>query len=265
MEIWIIILSSLIGYLLGSISFSRIFIKILAPDQSINDIRLENGDSQEGAEVSMGYGANKASMILGTKWGITIGIFDMLKVIAPLIIFRFILFPSDPYFLYIAAFGLVGHNWPVYHRFKGGRGYSVMFGSLIVIDWLAAVLVPPLGLLLGFSLFASLSFAALIWPWLIIPWFLFSTFDINFVIYAIIINVVFLLGLIPEIKLYFKLRKEGRVKEYREKLLETSGYFRGMRRMEDFFKSLGIWRYFIGISTLIGIIAIFTILAIINI
>ena len=78
MDFIIIILSSLLGYLLGSISFSRIFLKILAPEKSINDVRVDVNDHDAGVKSVAGYGANKASMILGTKWGFTIGICDMM-------------------------------------------------------------------------------------------------------------------------------------------------------------------------------------------
>jgi glycerol-3-phosphate acyltransferase PlsY len=256
MEFLITILFSILGYLLGSISFSRIFLKILAPDKSIDEIRVEVDDYEGGFDATAGYGANKASMILGTKWGIFIGICDMMKVILPLIIVRIFIFPTETYYLYIAAFGLVGHNYPIYHRFKGGRGMSVLFGSLIIIDWLGAILVPILGLLLGFTLTGSLSFASIAWIWLMIPWFIFRTFDINFFVYAIIINIVFMVGLIPEMRLYFKLRKEGKIKEYRENIVKSSGYLRGMKKLEDFFNSLGIWRIVLGICILIATITI---------
>ena len=263
MNYLIIILSSVLGYLLGSLSFSRIFLKILAPDQSLDDIRVEVSNYEEGAKSVAGYGANKASMILGTKWGIIIGICDMLKVLIPLIIFRFFLFPNEPYYLYIAAFGLVGHNYTLYHRFKGGRGMSVMFASLLIIDWLGAVLNPILGLLLGFTLIGSLSFASLLWMWMLIPWFIFRTFNLNFIIYAIVLNIVFMVGLIPEMRLYFKLRKDGKIQEYREKLVKSSGYLRGMKKMEDFFNSLGVWRIILGISILLGTITLYIFLPII--
>ena len=263
MNYLIIILSSVLGYLLGSLSFSRIFLKILAPDQSLDDIRVEVSNYEEGAKSVAGYGANKASMILGTKWGIIIGICDMLKVLIPLIIFRFFLFPNEPYYLYIAAFGLVGHNYTLYHRFKGGRGMSVMFASLLIIDWLGAVLNPILGLLLGFTLIGSLSFASLLWMWMLIPWFIVRTFNLNFIIYAIVLNIVFMVGLIPEMRLYFKLRKDGKIQEYREKLVKSSGYLRGMKKMEDFFNSLGVWRIILGISILLGTITLYIFLPII--
>jgi glycerol-3-phosphate acyltransferase PlsY len=257
MNIIIIILSSVIGYLIGSISFSRIFLKILAPNKSLNDLKLEVGDSKEEVNVMMGSGANKASIILGTKWGVVIGILDMIKVIIPLIIFRYFLFPNDVYFLYVAAFGLIGHNYPIYHGFKGGRGHSVMLGSLIVIDWLAVIINLFLGNLLGFALLGSLVFASYLWLWMMIPWFLLSTFDINFVIYAIIINTIAILSQIPEIKLYIQLRKKGKDKEYKEKITEMTAQFRGLQKIENFFKSLGKWRIVIGVASLIATVTIY--------
>jgi hypothetical protein len=57
-------------------------------------------------------------------------------------------------------------------------------------------------------------------------------------------------------RLYFKIRKEGKIKEYRENLLKTSGYMRGMKKIEDSFNSLGIWRIVLGIGVLVATITI---------
>jgi len=265
MNILFIILSSIIGYLFGSISFSRIILKIKAPNKSMEDLQIRLEDSQDEVIVMMGAGANKASIILGTKWGIIIGILDMIKIIIPLIIFRYFIFPEEPYFLYIAAFGLIGHIWPVYHRFKGGRGHSVMLGSLIVIDWVAVVINLTLGNLLGFALFGNLVFAAYLWLWMMIPWFLLAYFDINFVLYAILVNLVVILAQIPEIKLFIQLRKQGKEKEYKEKITKMTAQFRGMQKMEDYFKSLGKWRIVISISSLIATIVVYALLVFVKI
>jgi len=264
MNLILIILSSLIGYLIGSISFSRIILKIRAPNKSMDNLQLKLDNSNDEVTVMMGAGANKASIILGARWGIVIGILDMIKVIIPLIIFRYFLFPTEPYFLYVAAFGLIGHNWPIYYRFKGGRGHSVMLGSLIVIDWLAVVVTIILGNLLGFALLGSLVFASYLWLWMMIPWFLLGYFDINFVLYAILINVIAILSQVPEIKLYIQLRKEGKDKEYKEKITEMTAQFRGLQKMEDFFKSLGRWRLVIGITILIGTVIIYIFLPLLS-
>jgi glycerol-3-phosphate acyltransferase PlsY len=259
MNLLLILFSCLIGYLIGSFSFSRAILRIKAPNKSLADLTLKLDDSKNEVSVMMGAGANKASIILGTKWGIIIGILDMIKIIIPLILFRYFLFPGDPYFLYVAAFGLIGHDWPVYYRFKGGRGHSVMLGSLIVIDWLAVVSNIILGNLLGFALIGSLVFASYLWLWMMIPWFLLRYFDINFVLYGILINIIAILSQIPEIKLYTQLRKEGKDKEYKEKITEMTAQFRGLQKMEDFFKSLGKWRILISIVSLSATIAIYAV------
>jgi len=264
MDLWLVLFSCLTGYLLGSISFSRIFLKIIKPNESLDNLQLKLDNSQVEIKVMMGAGANKASIILGTKWGIIIGIFDMIKVIIPLIIFRYFLFPTDSYFLYVAAFALVGNNWPIYYRFKGGRGHSVMLGSLLVIDWLAVVITIFLGNLLGFALFGSLVLASYLWLWMMIPWFLLSTLNVNFVFYVIFINIIAILSQIPEIRLYNQIHKEGKVEEYKERLTEMTAQFRGLQKMENYFKSIGRWRIVIGITTLIGSLIIYAILSLIS-
>jgi glycerol-3-phosphate acyltransferase PlsY len=41
----------------------------------------------------------------------------------------------------IAAFSAVlGHNWPIYLKFKGGRGLATLAGSLIYLDWRVLIL-----------------------------------------------------------------------------------------------------------------------------
>ncbi|MBQ4451243.1 MAG: glycerol-3-phosphate 1-O-acyltransferase PlsY [Clostridia bacterium] len=37
-------------------------------------------------------------------------------------------------------FAVVGHNWPVFFRFKGGKGMSTSLGYLIISDWRIALI-----------------------------------------------------------------------------------------------------------------------------
>jgi hypothetical protein len=84
------------------------------------------------------------------------------------------------------------------------------------------------------------------------------------VVYAIIVNIVIILGQIPEIKLYLRLRKEGKDLEYKAKLLETTAQLRGMKKIEDKFLLLGKWRFVIGILTLVGRFMIYAFLPLIS-
>ena len=45
------------------------------------------------------------------------------------------LFPEEPFYLVAAAAGVLGHIYPLYHGFKGGRGESPMIGAMIIINW----------------------------------------------------------------------------------------------------------------------------------
>ena len=112
MDFFAIILAALCGYLLGSLSFSRIMLKLFAKDQEIGnlDIPIVGTDETTGVKI---FGANAASMILGAKMGIMIGILDMFKVVLPMLIFKFFLYPAQTYYLIIGITGLIGHNWPI--------------------------------------------------------------------------------------------------------------------------------------------------------
>jgi len=48
-------------------------------------------------------------------------VLDMLKITIPTLVFKHV-YPDTPYFLITAATGMIGHVWPLYHGFKGGRG-----------------------------------------------------------------------------------------------------------------------------------------------
>lgn len=55
-------------------------------------------------------------------------------------------------------FAIVGHNWPVIFRFKGGKGISTSFGYIIVFDWrIALILVAVQAILLISSGYMSLA------------------------------------------------------------------------------------------------------------
>ena len=91
-------------------------------------------------------GATAASMQLGARAGCAIGLLDMLKAAIPVLLFR-ILYPDELYLLAAAVAAMAGHNWPVFHRFQGGRGISAYYGGLLVIDWVGALVTAAVGML----------------------------------------------------------------------------------------------------------------------
>jgi hypothetical protein len=88
-----------------------------------------------------------------------------------------------------------------------------------------------LGLLVRNMVVASLS-----WLWLLIPWIWWRTSDPVYVIYAIAINLLFLLAMIPEIRKAISFWREGRLDEYGESVLRSNPMGRGMIKMAEKFK-----------------------------
>ncbi|MCK7530812.1 MAG: glycerol-3-phosphate acyltransferase [Marinilabiliales bacterium] len=131
----------MISYLLGSISFARLIVKLwTGKDVTEFEVAVEGTEDKYKA---ISIGGNTVSTALGAKGGMTVGILDILKVVLPTLAFK-LLYPDQPAYMLIAAVGgLVGHIWPLYYRFHGGAGFSAIMGGLLVIDWLA-VLVSPL-------------------------------------------------------------------------------------------------------------------------
>jgi glycerol-3-phosphate acyltransferase PlsY len=118
MQISIIIMCVIGGYLFGSISIPRLMTRIVAPGQELEHIELKNF-SEGGTFDQKTVGATTSSMVLGTKIGGLIGLLDILKGAIPTLAIR-LLFPNHPYFLFIVAAIVVGHIWPIYHSFRGG-------------------------------------------------------------------------------------------------------------------------------------------------
>ncbi len=113
-----------VGYLLGSIPFGLIITRLAG----LGDIR----------DIGSGNIGATNALRTGNKWvagGTFLG--DMAKGAVAVLLAR----QFGPDLAIIAAFGaLVGHLFPVWLRFKGGKGISTYIGILLALAW-------PVGLL----------------------------------------------------------------------------------------------------------------------
>jgi glycerol-3-phosphate acyltransferase PlsY len=193
-----------IGYLAGSISFARLVARRFAPEQDITKIEIEVPDSEARFE-SDAISATSVRLHLGPRYGCLVGTLDILKAAIPALAFK-LWQPDAPYYLLAAGMAAVGHNWPIYYRFKGGRGISPIMGGMLVVDWLGVVVTNLLGLLSDLAIKNTLVSSG-VWLVLMIPWIWFRSGDAAELAYAVAMCILFWASMIPEWRELLRLRQ----------------------------------------------------------
>ena len=97
------------------------------------------------AHGSGNIGATNVRRVLGRKWGALCLALDFLKGLLPVVLIGAPLggvFALTPEWGRILAAGgaVVGHVWPVWLGFKGGKGVATTVGALLAVSWLAVLL-----------------------------------------------------------------------------------------------------------------------------
>ncbi len=133
-EVVLIIILSVVAYFLGSIP-SAVWI----------------GKALHGIDVrefgSGNAGATNTFRVLGKKAGSIVLIMDMLKgfLAAYMVNFTAINATTSPYQyvniqLLFGLLAVVGHLFPIFAQFKGGKGIATLFGMIVCIDYKPALL-----------------------------------------------------------------------------------------------------------------------------
>jgi glycerol-3-phosphate acyltransferase PlsY len=128
--IFYIVLFTFASYLLGSIPTGLVLGNLF----SNKDIR-ESGSGN--------IGATNATRVLGKKFGILTFAGDALKGVLPVIAGTYIFQPVLPAFKFqfvICAFGFaafLGHLFPLYLKFRGGKGVATAFGIFLCLEPIA--------------------------------------------------------------------------------------------------------------------------------
>ena len=208
MDVWVLSACIVSGYFIGAFSFARLVGRIIAPDEDLShtDIDIAGSDKKFRTET---VSATSISARKGALPGCTTGILDMAKVGIPMLLIDY-WYPTDPvYMLAYAVAAIVGHNYPVYYRFKGGRGLSPMIGSLLVIQPLAVPVTMILSNVVGLLIMKDVMAAYVLWLFFLIPWMWYFTDHWLFTAYAALLPVLYFVASVPEIKNYFALQKTG--------------------------------------------------------
>ena len=115
-----IALCVIIPYLLGSLNFGVIISKLRYRD----DVRTHGSGNAGMTNMLRTYGKSAALITL---------LGDLVKAIASAV-FGLILMPGDG-FAYIAGIAcMLGHAFPIYFKFKGGKGVVVALGTMLVLN-----------------------------------------------------------------------------------------------------------------------------------
>lgn len=141
-----IIVAVILAYLIGSISSSIIIAKSLGlPDPR------SLGSGNPGATNMLRTGSKKAAAL--TLAG------DLLKGLLPLLIARGLNFDIQALCM-MGLFAILGHMYPVYYRFRGGKGVATTLGVLLGTYWPLAIIWAITWLVIA-KLFKFSSLAAL--------------------------------------------------------------------------------------------------------
>lgn len=119
----------ILSYLIGSIPFGLLYGRLAGID-----VRLQGSGN---------IGATNVNRLLGKKLGIMTLVSDLLKGLLPMVITAQVLGPRPDPHLWVMLTGLaafIGHCWPVYLNFKGGKGVATALGIFLF-------LTPPLALM----------------------------------------------------------------------------------------------------------------------
>jgi hypothetical protein len=98
---------------------------------------------------------------------------------------------------------------------------------MFVIDWIGVFATSLGGMVFGLAIVRDMLVAYLAGVWFLIPWLWFRTHDLNYLLYAIAINIVLNVATIPEIKKWIKITREGKWSETAE-VMQLTGMGRGI-------------------------------------
>ena len=117
----------LIGYLLGSLNLAVLLAKRRGVD-------LRAGGSGN-------PGASNTVTLMGWKAGALVAIHDIFKAFLAVWLCRR-LFPALPYVGVIAGVcSVLGHIFPFYLHFRGGKGFASYLGMALALDWKFALAI----------------------------------------------------------------------------------------------------------------------------
>ena len=230
-NLWLIyIVAGLLGYLTGSLSFARILTRFITKSSHVEGLKEELPGTDQVFE-SDSVSATVATQNLGERYGCLTALLDMIKVALPVFLVQYF-FPDDPYFLLAGIGGMLGHNYPIYHRFKGGRGESPMIGAMVVINWFGVLVTFAGSMILGY-LSGSVLVLRYGWYVLMIFWYWIYFNDIYYIAFMVLANLIFWNSMRKDLVRYGELKTDDEVEVTEEQVSDFLLMGKGIGRFLD--------------------------------
>ncbi len=153
----ILLLAAAGGYLLGSVPFGLVLTRLAG----LGDIR-KIGSGNIGATNVLRTGRKDLALLTvlldALKAGIAAQIAYWLLPATPIDFLGFATAENVAASLIAGAMGVIGHNFPIWLKFKGGKGVASTFGFILFTDWPLAAAALLIWLFVAFTTrYSSLS------------------------------------------------------------------------------------------------------------
>lgn len=162
----------LLAYLLGSVPFGL----LVGFQVKRIDIRKHG---------SKNIGATNVFRVIGKKWGIAVLLLDALKgYVACILPAFFEQNPTVPFQLLLGISAILGHSFPVWLKFRGGKGVATSLGVFLAIAWIPTLItfgIWAICFTLTHIISISSLVAAVVFP-LMIVWCYAGTPDLKFLL-----------------------------------------------------------------------------------
>ncbi|SCG83534.1 glycerol-3-phosphate acyltransferase PlsY [Proteiniborus sp. DW1] len=169
-----VIIVLFIGYGIGNFATSYILGKILKK----TDIRKHGSGNA---------GATNALRVFGIKLAAATFVIDALKGVLAVIIGNSILGPLGGLIGGVSA--VIGHNWPVVLKFKGGKGIASTIGVVATINYQIALVCVIIGLIIVVKTrYVSLGSIIAISLLPILSVIMIKPFDLNFFVFSLVLT-----------------------------------------------------------------------------
>ncbi len=167
--VWQLIVIAMTGYLIGSVNLSIILSKL-----------MKKGDIRE--QGSGNAGTTNTLRVLGKGPAVLVLLFDMLKAVVAILLGKWLIslgnipeaqqeLARELAIMISALAAILGHDYPIYYGFKGGKGIATSLGAILMIEWpigVTCLVVGVVFILLSRTVSLGSVIAAIIYPALVL-------------------------------------------------------------------------------------------------